>query len=268
MKTTRLMLTSVLALTLLVGAACTSNEDSSGSAIGEDPGAGQTDPGKTDPGAGSGASDPGASAGGGTGNSAGGGGSTQPEPAQGGDGPATVTDAIAEHKDTERINFQVIEDTCGDSQGCLDGLAKLQDYLTNCADCSPVLANFNNTVSNSQLSSGSLPTTLPQVKDITPILDSALNGDASAEAGADGSAVNTVVEGVVDELNKMGYEETDWTGIVNMVDSDARADFESEVKDALSSLASNDTAKSLLAGEKVPASDAATAIDEAISSMP
>lgn len=262
MKTTRLMLTSVLALALLSGAACTSNEDPSGSAIGEDPGAGQTDPGKTDPGTGSGATDPGANLGGGTGSEQPGGG-TQPEPPAQGGGDVTIDSVIEGMAATSRINFQVVEDACGDSQECLDHLAKLQDYLTNCADCSPVLKNFNNTVTNSQLSSGNLPTTLPQVKDISPILDTALNADASAEAGDDGSAANTVVEGVVEELNKMGYEETDWTGIVKMVDTAEQADFEATVKEALSSLTDDETAKALLNGEKVPASDAAEAIENA-----
>lgn len=263
MKTTRLMLTSVLALALLGGAACSSNEDTSGSAIGEDPGAGQTDPGKSDPGAGSGSTDPGANLGGGGTGSEQPGGGTQPEPPAQGGGDVTIDSVIEGMAPTSRVNFQVVEDACGNSQECLDGLAKLQDYLKNCADCSPVLTNFNNTVTNSQLSSGNLPTTLPQAQDVSSVLDSALNADASAEAGDDGSAVNTVVEGVVEELNKMGDEETDWTGIVKMVDTAEQANFESTVKEALSSLANDATAQALLNGEKVPASDAAEAIENA-----
>ena len=260
MKLNHLMLTSVLALALLGSAACSSTEDASSTAgdLGGDNGTGTgagAGANPSDPGSGV-VTDPGASAGGET--------KTEPQPVAGGNDPETLGDALGEHKDTERINFQVLADDCGRSTGCLEELKELQDYVTSCADCPPAIANFNNTVSNSMLQSGSLPTTLPQVKDVIQVYeDAAAAGDDSADAGAMEPGVDTAIDDVVADLNKMGDEETDWNSIVKMADPADQAAFESTVKDALSSLANDETAKSLLAGDMVPASEAAKVIDNA-----
>ena len=260
MKLNHLMLTSVLALALLGSAACSSTEDASSTAgdLGGDNGTGAgAGANPSDPGSGV-VTDPGASAGGGETK-------TEPQPATGGgNDPETLGDALGEHKDTERINFQVLADDCGRSTGCLEELKDLQEYVTTCADCPPAIANFNNTVSNSMLQSGSLPTTLPQVKDVIQVYeDAAAAGDNSSDAGSTEPGVDTAIDDVVADLNKMGDEETDWNSIVKMADPADQAAFESTVKDALSSLANDETAKSLLAGDMVPASEAAKVIDNA-----
>ncbi|MBK8540776.1 MAG: hypothetical protein IPL60_12355 [Ardenticatenia bacterium] len=251
MKTNHLMLTSVLALALLGSAACSSAEDSSGSAVG-DPGTG------ADPGAGGAVvTDPGAGAGGET--------KTEPQPVvPGGSDPATLEEALAGHGDTERINFQVLEEDCGKSADCIQELADLKAYIADCADCSPVVANFNDEATSAQLRSGTLPTTYPQVKDVVLVSDEA--SSASDETGDPGVASVTsdaAIDALVAELNKLTGEETDWSRILDMVDPANRDAVKETVTDALSAMTDDATAKALLAGETVNAEDAAMAIEGA-----
>ncbi len=257
MKFNHLMLTSVLALSLLGSAACSSTEDSSGSAVG-DPGAGS---GAVDPGTGSGAADPGA-----------GGGETKTEPepvAPGGGGDVeTLDDALAGHGDTERINFQVLAEDCGQSAVCLEQLEALKTYITDCADCSPVLANFNDEATSAQLRSGTLPTTYPQVKDVVLVSADAAAGGEAGDAGASGDtgaagAADAAIDDLVAELNKMAGESTDWNQILDMVDPANKDAVQDAVTDALANMADDETAKALLAGEPVDAADAAAAIESA-----
>ena len=255
MKTNHLMLTSVLALALLGSAACSSAEDSSGSAVG-DPGTG------ADPGAGGAVvTDPGAGAGGET--------KTEPQPVvPGGSDPATLEEALAGHGDTERINFQVLAEDCGRSTVCLEELEALKAYITDCADCSPVLANFNDEATSAQLRSGTLPTTYPQVKDVVLVSADAAAGGESGDAGASGDtgaagAADAAIDDLVAELNKMAGEETDWNQILNMVDPANKDAVEEAVTDALANMTDDETAKALLAGDPVNAEDAAAAIESA-----
>lgn len=259
MKLNHLMLTSVLALSLLGSAACSSTEDSSGSAVG-------------DPGAGSGAVDPGTGSGSGAADPGAGGGETKTEPepvAPGGGGDVeTLDDALAGHGETERINFQVLAEDCGQSAVCLEELEALKAYITDCADCSPVLANFNDEATSAQLRSGTLPTTYPQVKDVVLASADAAAGGESGDAGASGDtgaagAADAAIDDLVADLNKMAGEETTWNQILDMVDPANKAAVEEAVTDALANMTDDETAKALLAGDPVSAEDAAAAIESA-----
>jgi len=255
MKLNHLMLTSVLALALLGSAACNTAEDSSGTAgdLGSDPGTGVTNP--SDPGTGV-VTDPGTGAGGGETK-------TEPQPVVGGGDPESVDEVLAGLPETKRVNYQILEDACGKSASCLEDVNELKSAAEDCADCPPSMANFNNDLTSAQLRNGDVPTTYPQVKDVVLVNESA--GDSGADAGDAGAApgTDTAIDDIVAKLNEMGDEETDWTSIVKMADPAEQAAVEQTVKDALADMTDDETAKALLAGEKVPASEAATVIDSA-----
>lgn len=255
MKLNHLMLTSVLALALLGSAACSSAEDASGTAgdLGGDPGAGGvTNP--SDPGTGV-VTDPGTGAGGGETK-------TEPQPVTGGD-PQSIDDVLASLPETKRVNHEILEDLCGKSASCLEDLEVLKTAADDCGECPPSMANFNHDLPSAQLRSGDVPTTYPQVKDV--VLVNAGAGDAG-DAGGDAAAApgtDTAIDDLVAKLNEMGDAQTDWSGIVKLADPAEQAAVEQTVKDALAAMTYDETAKALLAGEMVPASDAAKVIDSA-----
>ena len=255
MKLNHLMLTSVLALALLGSAACSSAEDASSTAgdLGGDPPAGGV-ASPTEPSSGV-VTDPGAVTGGET--------KTEPQPVVGGGDPESVDEVLAGLPETKRVNYQILEDACGKSASCLEDVNELKSAAEDCADCPPSMANFNNDLTSAQLRNGDVPTTYPQVKDVVLVNESA--GDSGADAGDAGAApgTDTAIDDIVAKLNEMGDEETDWTSIVKMADPAEQAAVEQTVKDALADMTDDETAKALLAGEKVPASEAATVIDSA-----
>ena len=285
MRTHKLLLVPALAVLLLGSVACSDADGMSGSAVQTegDPGVGPGD----EPVAPEEPQDPGIKA---PEPGAGGGGSEQPgigDPAKGSAGAQTLEEALALHKDSERLNREIILNDCG-STGC-EGLDDFVAYIeSGCDDgCSPSVEKFLDNLSSAQKQAGIVPATFPTKRELTGVVDDAAEfvpaepgdeakGDEPADepgAALDPAELDAVVATVVSNLRASAgtdYATVTWKAILaeirQTVTDPAQAlemlnEIQATLEDGFKSAAGDETARALLEGEAVAPAEAADAIE-------
>ncbi|MCB9175855.1 MAG: hypothetical protein H6648_01750 [Caldilineae bacterium] len=292
MRTHKLLLTSALAVMLLGSAACSSGDDMSGSAVGTEGDSGVA-PGDEPVAPEQPKEDPGIKG---------------EEPAPGGEQPGgeqpggttsqgaqTLDEALALHKDSERLNVEIVTEDCGSTQ-CTEELQKLVEYIeSGCGDgCPPVVENFVDNLTSAQKQSGIVPATFPTKRDLSGVADEAVEvapaepgdeakGDEPADepgAALDQAELDATVAAVVENLRASAgtdYEAVTWKEILaeirqTVTDPEQAlamlAEIQSKLEDGFKSAIGDDTAAALLEGEAVAPADAADAIEAAWAAQP
>ena len=292
MRTHKLLLVPALAVLLLGSVACNGADDMSGSAVQTDGDAG-VGPGD-EPVAPEEPKDPGIKA---PEPGAGGGGSEQPgidDPTKGGSGVQTLEEALALHKDSERLNYEIILNDCG-STGC-EGLDDFVAYIeSGCGDgCSPAVEKFLDNLTSAQKQAGIVPATFPTKRELAGVADEAVEvapaepgdetkGDEPADepgAALDSAELDAVVATVVENLRaSVGTDagEVTWKEILaeirQTVTDPAQAlamleEIQATLEDGFKSAIGDETAAALLEGEAVAPAEAADTIEAVWAARP